>query len=61
MSQAIANLDRAAAAYWRRLACTVTVDASVALTRARDLTAEALIESREPAQDARDAIAQRLR
>lgn len=61
MSQTTANLDRAAAAYWRRLARTETVDASSALTRARDLTAEARIESREPTQDARDAPTMRLR
>lgn len=61
MSKATANLDRAAAAYWRRLACAETVDASAALARARDLTAEARIEGREPAQSTRETPALRLR
>jgi hypothetical protein len=61
MSQATANLDLAAAAYWQRLARTESVDAGAALTRARDLRVEARAEGRQPTQDQSETPSMRLR
>lgn len=46
MSEIVSELDRAAAAYWRRLAQSGAVNANAALTRAQQLAVEARAEAR---------------
>ena len=48
MSEIVSDLDRAAAAYWRRLAQNGGANANSALSRAQQLTVEASAESRIP-------------
>jgi hypothetical protein len=59
MSEIVSELDRAAAAYWRRLAQTGgTAKASAALSRAQQLTVEARAESRIPDRAQRPTLDQ---
>ncbi len=58
MSQIASELDRAAAAYWRRLAQRGGPSASGALAQAQQLTVEARAESRIPDQGQRPTLDQ---
>ena len=48
MSEIVSDLDRAAAAYWRRSAQNGGANANAALSRAQQLSVEARAESRIP-------------
>lgn len=59
MSEVVSQLDRAAAAYWRRLAQSGgAANASAALARAQQLTVEARAESRVPDRAQRPTLDQ---
>ncbi len=59
MSEVVSQLDRAAAAYWRRLAkSSGAANASAALARAQHLTVEARAESRIPDRAQRPTLDQ---
>jgi hypothetical protein len=58
MSEIVSDLDRAAAAYWQRLAQNGGANASAALSRAQQLTVEARAESRIPDRAQRPTLDQ---
>jgi hypothetical protein len=58
MSEIVSELDRAAAAYWRRLAQSGGANASAALSRAQQLTVEARVESCIPNRAERPTLDQ---
>ena len=58
MSEIVSELDRAAAAYWQRLAQAGGANANAALTRAQQLTVEARAESRIPDRAQRPTLDQ---
>lgn len=58
MSEIVSQLDRAAAAYWQRLAQAVGVNNNAALTRAEQFTVEARAESRIPDRAQRPTLDQ---
>lgn len=58
MSEIVSELDRAATAYWRRLAQAGGGIANAALTRAQQLTVEARAESRIPDRAQRPTLDQ---